>query len=96
MTDAERYLWYRLRARRLGGFKFRRQAPIGPYITDFVCIEAGLVVEADGGQHAEREAEDADRTAYLEDLGYRVLRFWNHEILNKTDAVLERILRELI
>ncbi|MEX2577265.1 MAG: DUF559 domain-containing protein [Halofilum sp. (in: g-proteobacteria)] len=94
MTDAELRLWYHLRARRMGGYKFRRQYPIGPYIVDFVAVEAGMVVEADGGQHAD-SSEDAERTAYLERAGYTVLRFWNHEILNGTDSVLERIHREL-
>ena len=90
-TDAERLLWRHLRGRRLAGSKFRRQTVIEPYIVDFVCLEAKLIVEADGGQHQERETEDAQRTATLESLGYRVLRFWNDEILNETEAVLERI-----
>ncbi|HKJ77710.1 MAG TPA: endonuclease domain-containing protein [Gammaproteobacteria bacterium] len=95
-TDAEQRLWYHLRARRLAGFKFRRQVAIDPYIVDFVCLEARLVVEADGGQHAEQAAGDAERTANLEARGYRVLRFWNHEILGDTAAVAERIRQELI
>ena len=96
MTDAERILWYHLRARRLAGFKFRRQLVIEPYIVDFACIEAKLIVEADGGQHGEQENADAERTAFLNRSGYRVLRFWNHEILTDTDAVLERIHSALI
>lgn len=95
-TDAERRLWHHLRGRRLAGFKFRRQLVIEPYIVDFACIEARLVIEADGGQHGQMREEDRDRSAHLAALGYRVLRFWNHEILHETDAVLERIHRELI
>jgi very-short-patch-repair endonuclease len=96
MTDAERLLWHHLRARRLGGFRFRRQMVIEPYIVDFACLDVKLVVEADGGQHEEQQDRDRERTAYLETLGYRVLRFWNHEILNGTQVVLERIHHELI
>ena len=94
-SDAERQLWFRLRDRRLEDRKFSRQKPIGPYIVDFVCREADLIVEVDGGQHADRVVEDAARTAYLESLGYRVIRFWNDEVLSNTDGVLEMILREL-
>ena len=90
-TDAERLLWAKLRDRRLDGVKFRRQHPIGPYITDFCCPEGRLVVEVDGGQHAQRAASDEDRTQYLAEAGYRVLRFWNPEVLTQTQAVLERI-----
>jgi very-short-patch-repair endonuclease len=92
MTDAERRLWYHLRAGRLG-VHFRRQAPIGPYIVDFAAIDRRLVVEIDGGQHAEPDqAEyDARRSAYLEAQGFRVLRFWNNEVLGQTEVVVERI-----
>jgi adenine-specific DNA-methyltransferase len=96
MTDAERLLWQHLRASRLDGFKFRRQVVIEPYIVDFVCLEAKLVVEADGGQHGEQHAYDSRRSDYLEARGYRVLRFWNHEILTQTWNVLEEIHRALI
>ena len=89
-TDAERLLWRRLRDRQLGGFKFRRQATLGPYVADFLCVEARLVVEADGGQHT-AEA-DAKRSAFLEAKGLRVLRFWNNEILENPEGVLETIL----
>jgi len=89
-TDAERVLWYRLRNRALIGAKFRRQHPIGPYVVDFVCVEARLVVELDGGQHAGC-ADDARRSALLRSLGYRVLRFWNHEVFEEREAVLEAI-----
>ncbi|MHB8987762.1 MAG: endonuclease domain-containing protein [Deltaproteobacteria bacterium HGW-Deltaproteobacteria-16] len=90
-SDAEKTLWEHLRARRLNGYKFRRQVVIDSYIVDFICVEAKLIIEADGGQHTEQKAYDVVRTARLEYLGYRVIRFWNHEILGELDAVLERI-----
>ena len=95
-SDAEIVLWRHLRARRLMGYKFRRQKVIEPYIVDFVCLEAGLIVEADGGQHYDQATYDARRTASLEGRGYRVLRFWNNEILNELQSVLERIRAALI
>ncbi|MFY9974968.1 MAG: DUF559 domain-containing protein [Chromatiaceae bacterium] len=91
MTFAERLLWAQLRQRELDGFKFRRQHPIGRFIVDFVCIEARVVVEIDGGQHAGRRVRDEARTAWLNGQGYRVLRFWNNEVLQATDAVREAI-----
>ena len=97
MTDAERLLWARLRGKRFAGYKFRRQAVIGGYVADFCCKSQMLIVEADGGGHS----EDADspyqqrRTAELQARGYRIVRFWNNDILQNTDAVLERILRIL-
>ncbi|OGQ88995.1 MAG: DNA methylase [Deltaproteobacteria bacterium RIFOXYD12_FULL_56_24] len=90
-SDAEKTLWVHLRARRFNGYKFRRQVIIESYIVDFICVEAKLIIEADGGQHTEQRAYDAVRTARLEHLGYRVIRFWNHEILAELDAVLERV-----
>ena len=96
MTDAERLLWYHLRDRRLDGFKFRRQVVIDSYIVDFCCLDAKLIVEADGGQHNEQHQLDESRTDFLKRRGYRVMRFWNNEILNETTAVLERIHGELI
>jgi len=90
-TDAERRLWTRLRDRRLLGVKFTRQMPVGPYIVDFCCRERRLIVELDGGQHALRASYDAGRTALLEGLGYRVLRFWDNEALANTEGVLQRI-----
>ncbi|MGB5541451.1 MAG: endonuclease domain-containing protein [Gammaproteobacteria bacterium] len=90
-TEAERELWKYLRAHRMAGYKFRRQYAIGSYIVDFAGVEARLVIEADGGQHLEQEGEDRTRTEYLESLGYRVLRFWNDEILVDTQTVLETI-----
>jgi adenine-specific DNA-methyltransferase len=89
-TDAERLLWWKLRNRQLGGFKFRRQVTIGSYVVDFLCVEAGLAVEADGGQHT--VDRDAKRSAYLEARGLRVLRFWNNEVLGNPEGVLETIL----
>ena len=89
-ADAEQRLWYYLRGRRLGGFKFRRQVTLGPFVADFACVEARLIVEADGGQHNDKR--DAARTEYLERLGWKILRFWNNDVLQQTDAVLEVIL----
>ncbi len=91
MTDAERLLWRHLRNRELGGWKFRRQYPVGPFIVDFICVEKNVVIEVDGGQHAENEALDIQRSAYLNKMGYRVFRFWNNEVLQETEAVLEAI-----
>jgi very-short-patch-repair endonuclease len=90
-TDAERTLWFRLRDRRLNGMKFRRQMPIKSYVVDFCCESAHLIIELDGGQHGERSAEDAKRTADLEAYGYLVLRFWNNDVLSNIDGVVETI-----
>jgi very-short-patch-repair endonuclease len=79
----------------MNGFKFRRQHPFGDYILDFVCLEARLVIELDGGQHAERNAKDGFRTSLLERAGFRVLRFWNHEVLQEMEVVKESIWRAL-
>lgn len=89
-TEAERRLWRYLRNRRMGGAKFRRQVPLGPYIVDFLCIEAALVIEVDGGQHAESEA-DLVRDAWLREQGFAILRFWNRQVLAETRTVLETI-----
>ena len=94
-TDAEQALWSRLRDRRLGGVRFRRQAPIGAYIADFASHEWKLIVELDGGQHADRRAYDDRRTQWLESRGYRVLRFWNDDVLLRLNPVLEAIAQEL-
>jgi very-short-patch-repair endonuclease len=91
-TDAEARLWNALRAHRLGGWKWKRQVPWGPYFLDFLCVEAALVVEADGGQHADQVAYDRRRTAYLARSGLRVLRFWNTDILTNRDGVCLTIL----
>ena len=93
-TDAERRLWSILRRRQLGGCYFRRQHPIPPYIADFACVEAMVVVEADGGQHAE-SAHDLRRDRCMERQGWRVLRFWNPEILTNPQGVAETILAVL-
>jgi very-short-patch-repair endonuclease len=89
-TDAERVLWFRLRDRRLDGLKFKRQVPIDKYVVDFCCAEARLIIELDGGQHATRD--ESNRTAVLEAMGYLMLRFWNNDVLQNTDGVLEEIL----
>ena len=90
-TDAEMQLWYHLRAHRFMGLKFKRQKPIGAYIVDFVCIERKLILELDGGQHAENVGYDERRTKFLESEGYQVLRFWNNQVLQEMDSVLEVI-----
>ena len=94
-TDAEKAMWRLLRNRQLAGCKFRRQVPLGDYIVDFVCYERDLVVEIDGGYHQMRTTEDAERTACLESQGFRVVRFWNNQVLSEPEAVLEAILLEL-
>lgn len=90
-TEVEQRLWHRLRAHRFMGLKFKRQKPIGKYIVDFVCVDAQLIIELDGGQHAKALAYDEERDAFLRSHGFRVLRFWNHEVLQEMDAVLEKI-----
>ncbi len=94
-TDAEKILWRHIRSRQLAGYKFRRQAPIGKYIDDFLCYEQKLVIEIDGGQHQIRSKSDSERTNWLEAQGFRVVRFWNNQVLAETEAVLEAILREM-
>jgi agmatine deiminase len=94
-NDAEQMLWMRLRSGLVKGWKFRRQHPIGGFIVDFCCLEGMLIIELDGGQHLEQEATDEERTKYLNSVGFRVLRFWNDDVLMKTDDVLEEILRVL-
>ena len=94
LTEAEQLLWRHLRAHRMCSQKFRRQQPIGPYIVDFVHFGARLVIEADGGQH-NGSASDAARDIWLQSQGFTVLRFWNNEILQNIEAVLEAILKEL-
>ena len=90
-TEAEQKLWYHLRGHRFFGLKFKRQKPIGPYIVDFVCLEHGLVIELDGGQHNAHPQPDRERDAYFVSRGLTTLRFWNNEVINDTDAVLEKI-----
>ena len=94
-TDAEILLWHHLRRRQLNGFKFRRQRPMGKYVCDFVCLEAGLIVELDGSQHLVDAPYDANRDANLRAHGYRVLRFWNGQVFSETEAVVETIYQAL-
>ena len=94
MTDAEQKLWQALRAHRFRGVGFRRQAPLGPYIADFVCHALKLVIEVDGGQHS-GSARDARRDEWMAREGYEVLRFWNNEVLGNLEGVLDRIGREI-
>jgi very-short-patch-repair endonuclease len=92
-TDAEKVLWIQLRNRRLGNYKFRRQFAISGFIADFVCLESKLIVEVDGGQHAEQAERDEARSDVLGKSGFRVLRFWNNDVLERLDHVAEEILR---
>jgi len=94
MTDAERRLWYLLRVHRFASYKFKRQAPIGPYIADFVCFDRRLILEVDGEQHADNDA-DARRDEWFSREGFEVLRFWNNDVLRNTNGVLEVILSAL-
>ena len=90
-TPAEQHLWYHLRANRFMGLKFKRQKPMGPYIVDFICLERGVIIEVDGGQHGDDVAYDERRDQWLASQGFVVLRFWNHDVLNRTEMVLESI-----
>jgi very-short-patch-repair endonuclease len=94
MTDSEQRLWFLLRAHRFAGMKFKRQHPIGPYIVDFVSVRQKIVVEVDGGQHLENQL-DVKRDAWLREHGFRVLRFWNSDVLKETEAVLQVILEAI-
>jgi very-short-patch-repair endonuclease len=94
MTDAEHRLWQALRHRLVEGHRFCRQVPLGPYIVDFCCVQLGLVIEADGSQHSE-SASDQLRDAWLAEQGFRVLRFWNVDIQDTFEGVMESILREV-
>ncbi len=91
MTDAEQRLWMSLRGDQMLGHRFRRQVPLGPYVVDFACRKAGLIIEVDGGQHANALVKDGQRTAWLASRGYRVLRFWDNDVLREADGVLETI-----
>ncbi|MCL5668621.1 MAG: endonuclease domain-containing protein [Gammaproteobacteria bacterium] len=90
-TEAEQRLWCYLRAHRFMGLKFKRQKPIGRYIVDFVCLEQRLIIELDGGQHIEQSARDQRRDAWLRSQGYTVLRFWNNDVMQELEGVLEQI-----
>ena len=94
-TDAERVLWGQLRFWQLDGYKFRRQQPLGRYIVDFVCLEKRVIVELDGGQHAQQASLDAERDRWLRDEGFTILRFWNHDVLKNVGAVKELIYKTL-
>ena len=94
-TETERLVWHHFRSRRFGKFKFRRQVTIGDYIVDFVCFDKRLIVELDGGQHSLRREYDAHRTAWLEAQGFRVVRYWNHDVLRDWETVAEAIWRAL-
>src|ERR1039457_2788947 len=94
-TDAERKMWSLLRSRSLAGYKFRRQQPIGPYIADFCCFRPRLIVELDGGQHAEKVEYDQRRTDFLKSEGFEVIRFWDHQVLKEMDSVQEMIFKTL-
>lgn len=94
-TDAEKHLWYYLRAKRLQGYKFRRQHLLHPYIVDFVCLEKKFIIELDGGQHIDQVAYDEKRTLILRSKGFSLLRFWNHDVLQETNMVLNEILSAL-
>src|SRR3989338_5204872 len=91
LTDAEQKLWYHLRAHRFMGRKFKRQKPMGRYVVDFVCLEEKLIIELNGGQHAESVEYDQIRDSWLRSEGYTVLRFWNNELMNEMNGVLEQI-----
>jgi len=95
MTDSERLLWNHLRAKQLAGLKFRRQEPIDRYIVDFVCYEKKLIIEVDGGQHAEEKEKDIVRDNWFRQQGFQVLRFWNFEVLDNIEGVLEVILKTI-
>jgi len=95
LTDAEHHLWSRLRRRQLDGYRFRRQMPLGSFVADFACPAEKLVVELDGGQHVADAARDRSRDAWLAERGYRVLRFWNNDVMRDTNAVLAENLRAL-
>ena len=90
-TDAERLLWKYLRSKTIEGFKFRRQQPIENYIVDFVCLEKRIVIEVDGGQHAVEKEKDTERDRWLESQGFKVLRFWNNDVLTNIQGVLEMV-----
>jgi very-short-patch-repair endonuclease len=94
-TEAEKLLWSKLRDRRLDGIKFKRQVPIAGYIVDFAALELKLIIEVDGGQHDARAAQDLERTRTLEEWGFHVVRFWNNDVLNNIEGVLEAIMQEL-
>ena len=94
-SKAQQLLWYYLRQKNIKGCKFRREHPMGPYIVDLICLSKKLIIELDGGQHATQIVYDEKRTSWLESQGFKVLRFWNNEVLTNTESVLEIILKHL-
>jgi very-short-patch-repair endonuclease len=94
-TKTEKILWGHLRFWQVDGYKFRRQQPLGKYIVDFVCLEKKLIIELDGGQHAEQSSYDAERDAWLRDQGFSVLRFWNNDVLQNLSGVKDTILSKM-
>jgi len=94
-TDVERLLWRRLRFWQVDGYKFRRQQPLANYIVDFVCLQKRLIIEVDGGQHAQEVNHDAERDAWLRAQGFTILRFWNNDVLKNIDGVMEMIVKSL-
>ena len=95
-VPAEQRLWNELRDRQLGGFKIRRQHPVGAYVADFACVECMVVIEIDGESHLGKRREDLERTRVIEDLGWDVVRFWNTEVYDESDSVKEAIYRKLM
>lgn len=95
-TDAERILWKHLKAKKLKGLKFRRQEPIGKYIVDFVCYEKGIIIEVDGGQHSIDKERDHERDIWFRDEGFKVIRFWNNDVLSNTEGVLTAIMTSFL
>jgi len=90
-TDTEQILWLQLRNKRFLNYKFRRQFPIGDYIVDFICLELKLIIELDGSQHLDAENKDAERTAILNKRGFKVIRFWNNDVIDNLEGVLEQL-----
>ena len=96
MTDAERLLWDQLKQKQIHGAKFRRQYPIGRYVVDFICLEKDLIIEIDGGQHSESKEADLQRDQWLKKKGFKVLRFWNHEIFKNLEGVKQVIEKNVL
>ena len=95
-TEAEKMIWHRIRSKQLEGYKFRRQQPIGTYVVDFVCFEKRLIIELDGGQHAIDQQRDRNRDSRLGEEGFMTLRFWNHDVMQNLEGILERIRERLL
>jgi very-short-patch-repair endonuclease len=95
MTDVERMLWAKIRGKQLQGFRFRRQHPLGVYIVDFICLELKLVIELDGSQHMQQQEYDMKRSQWLQKNSFTVMRFWNNDVLDNLDAVVQSIYNHL-